>query len=129
MKDPVKQLEVDRFQDQILMHSSIVAHYHPMNEALDPPEEKGIDVWMALEAYDLAAHKNLDVVVLVSGDSDFVPLIRKLNGLGTRVMVVAVNLEGSAKTSQKLMDEASYTLMLSEEIDVQTDPRVEGLFR
>ena len=57
------------------------------------------------------------------------PLIRKLNGLGTRVMVVAVNLEGSAKTSQKLMDEASYTLMLSEEIDVQTDPRVEGLFR
>ena len=84
---------------------------------------------MALEAYDLAAHKNLDVVVLVSGDSDFVPLIRKLNGLGTRVMVVAVNLEGSAKTSQKLMDEASYTLMLSEEIDVQADPRVEGLFR
>ena len=44
------------------------------------------------------------MVVLVSGDSDFVPLIRKLNGLGTRVMVVAVNLEGSAKTSQKLIE-------------------------
>ena len=44
MKDPVKQLEVDRFQDQILMHSSIVAHYHSMNEVLDSPEEKGINV-------------------------------------------------------------------------------------
>lgn len=129
MKDPTKQLEVDRFQDQILMHAGIVAHYHPMNESLDPPEEKGIDVWMALEAYDLAAHKNLDVVVLVSGDSDFVPLIRKINGLGARVMVVGVNLEGAAKTSQKLMDEASYVLMLSDEIDVQADPKVDGLFR
>ena len=72
---------------------------------------------------------SLDVVVLVFGDLDFVPLIRKLNGLGTRVMVVAVNLEGSAKTSQKLMDEASYTLMLSEKINVQTNPKVEELFR
>ena len=78
---------------------------------------------------DLVAHKNLDVVVLVSGDSDFVPLIRKINGLGARVMVVGVNLEGAVKTSQKLMDEASYVLMLSDEIDVQADPKVDGLFR
>lgn len=132
MKDPVKQLEVDRFQDQILMHAGIVAHYHPMNETISPPEEKGIDVWMALEAYDMAVHKGFDVMVLISGDSDFVPLVRKINALGTRVMVVGVNLDGSAKTSQKLMDEASYTIMLSEEIDsrmARSDVAIEGLFR
>jgi len=30
--------------------------------------EKGIDVWFALEAYELAIHKRFDVCVLVAGD-------------------------------------------------------------
>jgi hypothetical protein len=129
---PNKQLETDRYQDQILMWAGVVAHYHPMNEAANPPEEKGIDVWLALEAYDLAVHKRFDVLVLFSGDSDFVPLIRKINGLGTRVLVIGVDLQNSAKTSQKLIDEASYTVMLSEEVDSKTaksDPIINGLFR
>ena len=113
MQNPLKQLEADRYQDQLLMRSGVVAHYHPMNEAANPPEEKGIDVWLALEAYDLAVHKQFDVLVLFSGDSDFVPLVRKINGLGTRVMIVGADLDDGARTSQRLMDEASYTLMLS----------------
>jgi uncharacterized LabA/DUF88 family protein len=131
-KDPQKQLETDRFQDQILMWSGVVSHYHPMNEATSPPEEKGIDVWLALEAYDLAVHKRFDVLVLVSGDSDFVPLVRKINGLGTRVLIIGVDLPSTAKTSQKLIDEASYTVMLSEEVDSKTakgDPIINGIFR
>ena len=130
-KDPNKQLETDRFQDQILMHAGVVAHYHPMNEASNPPQEKGIDVWLSLEAYDLAVHKRFDVLVLISGDSDFVPLVRKINGLGTRVLILGVDL-GDSKTSQKLIDEASYTVMLSEEVDSKTakaDPVIDGIFR
>jgi hypothetical protein len=131
-KDPHKQLEIDRVQDQILMWSGVVSHYLPMNEATSPPGEKGIDVWLALEAYDLAVHKRFDVLVLVSGDSDFVPLIRKINGLGTRVLVVGVDLSNGTKTSQKLIDEASYTVMMSEEIDSKTakgDAIIDGMFR
>jgi uncharacterized LabA/DUF88 family protein len=128
--DPSKQMETDRLQDQILMHAGVVTHYHPMNEYVTPPVEKGIDVWLALEAYDLAVHKRFDVLVLVSGDSDFVPLIRKINGLGTRVLVLGVDLEGS-RTSQKLIEEASYTVMLSEEIASKaskSDPIINGIF-
>lgn len=99
------------------MWAGVVTHYHPMNEAVNPPTEKGIDVWLALEAYDLAVHKRFDVMVLISGDADFVPLVRKINGLGTRVMIIGVDLPDAAKTSQKLIDEASYTIMMSEEID------------
>ncbi|MBK8097629.1 MAG: NYN domain-containing protein [Planctomycetes bacterium] len=130
LPDPAKQMETDRLQDQILMHAGVVTHYHPMNEFSTPPGEKGIDVWLALEAYDLAVHKRFDVLVLVSGDSDFVPLIRKVNGLGTRVLVLGFDIEGS-KTSQKLIEEASYTVMMSEEVDskaAKADPIVNGLF-
>jgi hypothetical protein len=37
-------LEPDRFQDQILMHAGVTTHYYPMNESVNPLEEKGIDV-------------------------------------------------------------------------------------
>lgn len=131
-KDPAKQLEIDRYQDQILMWAGVVAHYHPMNEAVSPPEEKGVDVWLALEAYDLAVHKKLDVVVLISGDADFLPLIRKINALGTRVLVIAFDLPNVAKTSQKLIDEASYTVVISDEVDSDPEGKdavISGIFR
>jgi len=126
-------LETDRLIDQILMFAGIVTHYYPMDESKTPPQEKGIDVWLALEAYDLAVHKRFDVLVLFSGDTDFVPLVRKVNGLGTRVMILGVDVAGPppTKTSQRLIDEASYTVMISEEIDSKTakgDPIIDGLF-
>ncbi len=132
-------LERDRLQDQILMHAGVVAHYYPMNENVTPPEERGIDVWLALEAYDLAVHKRFDVMVLFAGDQDYVPLVRKVNGLGTRVLVLGVDLQytdthGQSrfhKTSPRLIEEASYTVMLTEEVDSQAlrnDRTVAGIF-
>jgi len=132
-------LETDRLQDQLLMYADVVAHYYPMNEKVTPPEEKGIDVWLALEAYDLAVHKRFDVLVLIAGDQDYVPLVRKINGLGTRVMVLGVDLEYKdqygndrfQKTSHRLLDEAPYTVMITEEVNSKTakgDRVIDGLF-
>lgn len=132
-------LEGDRFIDQLLMFAGVVTHYYPMNENVDPPEEKGIDVWLALEAYDLAVHKRFDVMVLLAGDQDYVPLIRKVNSLGTRVLILGVDIEYKdaqsidrfQKTSPKLLDAASYRVMLTEEIDSKTargDRVIGGLF-
>lgn len=133
-------LESDRFIDQLLMYAGVVTHYYPMNEKVQPPEEKGIDVWLALEAYDLAVHKRFDIMVLMAGDQDYVPLIRKVNSLGTRVLVLGVDLKWKEskdqqqidrflKTSSHLLDEASYKVMVSEEIDSKTAGRiVDGLF-
>lgn len=135
-----KALESDRFMDQLLMYAGIVSHYYPMNENTTPPEEKGIDVWLALEAYDLAVHKRFDVLVLVTGDQDFVPLIRKVNGIGTRVMLLADDVQwtendGSSRhinTAQRLLEEAAYPILLSHEIDARTaknDRIIDGLFQ
>jgi uncharacterized LabA/DUF88 family protein len=133
----VKSLESDRLQDQLLMYAGVVAHYYPMDESKDPPQEKGIDVWLALEAYDLAVHKRFDVLVLFAGDQDFVPLVRKVNGLGTRVLIIGVDITPendsmpAQRTSRRLIEEASYTVMLSEEVDSKTakgDSVIEGIF-
>lgn len=132
-------LESDRYLDQLLMYAGIITHYYPMNEKTIPPEEKGIDVWLSLEAYDLAIHKGFDVVVLFAGDQDFVPLVRKLNGIGTRVMILAFDVQGTDQhnktyyinTSQRLIDESSYPIILSQEIDSRTaksDKFIDGLF-
>ena len=40
------------------MRHGIVAHYLP----LGPYGEKGIDVWLALEAYELGIHKRFDIL-------------------------------------------------------------------
>ena len=132
-------LEADRFVDQLLMHAGIVTHYYPMNESVSPPEEKGIDVWLSLEAYDLAVHKRFDVLVLCSGDQDFVPLVRKVNGIGTRVMVIGMEVDWdhngkkyNMHTSQALIDEASYPIVLNTEVDAKTakgDRIIDGLFQ
>jgi uncharacterized LabA/DUF88 family protein len=136
----VSALETDRLQDQLLMFAGVVAHYYPMNEKATPPEEKGIDVWLALEAYDLAVHKRFDILVLVAGDQDYVPLVRKVNGLGTRVLILGVDLDYKdqqghdrwQKTNGRLMEEASYTVMITEEVDSKTakgDRVIDGIFR
>lgn len=58
------------------------------------------DVGMTIDAISMAS--KLDVVVLVTGDGDFVPLIKYLHFLGQRVEVMAFG----DTTSQRLIDEA-----------------------
>lgn len=137
------KLEVERRFEEILIKAGIIQHYFPMDERSSPPEEKGIDVWLSLEAYDLAVHKRFDVLALVACDGDYVPLVRKLNGIGTRVLLLAWDLkyswidkggvqrDGETRTSQALIQECSYPVMMAEEIDSRArrrDPIIEKLF-
>ncbi|MDH3360581.1 MAG: NYN domain-containing protein [Desulfobulbaceae bacterium] len=132
-------LEKDRILDQHLMYAGILPHYYPMKETGDRAEEKGIDVWLSLEAYDLAVHKGFDLVVLFAGDQDFVPLLHKINAIGTRSMVIGADVEWEdnkgmrnwINTSQALINESSYTVMLNHEVDTRTvknDPIIDAMF-
>jgi uncharacterized LabA/DUF88 family protein len=131
-------LESDRFIDQILMYSGVVTHYFPMNENAFPPEEKGVDLWLALEVFEQAASGTFDVVVLVAGDQNYVPLLRKCNKMGVRVMIVGTDVEYEdhngvrrfLRTSPRLIDEAPYNIDLTKAVDeAGDDPFVERLFR
>ena len=126
-----------KFEDA-LIKAGVTPHFLPIFAHDDgrPSREKGTDVWLALEAFDLACNKGLNVVVLVTGDGDYVPLVRKLNGLGTRVMVTAWDLSlgaggGTTRTAQALIDEVTYPVMMGDIIDNRArryDPLVVNLF-
>jgi len=125
----------ERQFDDVLIREGVTTHYLP----LGPDGEKGIDVWFALESYESALHKNFDVTVLVASDGDFLPLVRKLNTLGTRVMLLGWDFcyrdisgcDRETKTSQALLDEVTYPIMMQQVINDRSrkdDLVVNGLF-
>lgn len=124
----------ERVFEDILIRQNITTHYLPVSGAA----EKGIDVWLALETYELAVLKRFNVIVLIAGDGDFVPLVRKLNALGTRVMLLGWDFryqdengeERETRTSQALQAECTYPLLMSSVIDAAApdDALVNNLF-
>jgi len=125
----------ERVFEDILLRQNITTHYLPMTSA----GEKGIDVWLALETYELAVFKQFNVVVLIAGDGDFLPLVRKLHTIGTRVMLLAWDFkyvgengeDRETKTAQVLLNEATYPVMMSNIIDDRTSsttPLINNLF-
>ncbi len=133
------QLYYDRQFDDILMSEGVTTHYLPLKSVHGNRFEKGIDVWLALEAFELSQYKKFDVIVLVASDGDYVPLVRKLNTLGTRVMVLSWDFEytddfgqqRSTRTSQDLLEEVSYPLAMHEVIDNRlrkNEPIINNLF-
>ncbi len=120
------QIYYDRVFDDILMSEGVVTHYLPLRSSWSGKKmEKGIDVWLALEAYELCVLKHFDVVVLIASDGDYAPLIRKVNSLGSRMMVLSwefdfINEEGNTvytRTSHELLNEASYPIAMHKIIE------------
>ena len=113
----------ERMFDDILMREGVVTHYLPVTRG----GEKGVDVSLALEALELNIFKKFDIVALIASDGDYVPLVRKLNALGTRVMVLGWDFEyiddnGNERysaTSGKMMNEVTYPVWMHKVIDGQ----------
>ncbi|GHU73588.1 hypothetical protein FACS189450_13650 [Spirochaetia bacterium] len=125
------KVQSERIFEDILMHENIVTHYLPLkyNSGNNSMQEKGIDVWLALEAYELAIYKKFDILVLVAGDGDYVPLVRKLNTLGTQVMLISWDfsynnengVSAETRTSRQLLEEVLYPVSMHERIEKQPD--------
>jgi cold shock CspA family protein/uncharacterized LabA/DUF88 family protein len=133
------QLYYDRVFDDILTGEGVTTHYLPLRSNNGVRYEKGIDVWLALEAFELSIYKKFNVLVLIASDGDYVPLIRKLNTLGIRVMVLNWDFEYTTddgkffatRTSQDLLEEVTYPIAMHEIIDnriSRNDPMVNSLF-
>ena len=133
-------LYYDRVFDDILSYEGVATHYLPLKtNQSGQRQEKGIDVWLALEAFELAFYKRFDVLVLIACDGDYVPLVRKLNTLGTRVMILSWDFEYTndygtkmiTRTSQELLEEVTYPVTMHEIIDnrvKKNEPIINNLF-
>lgn len=133
------KLYSDRIFEDVLMRANVTMFQRHLRTRQDGGfEEKGIDVWLALEAYEMASLKKYDVCVLVTGDGDFVPLVNKLNTLGSRVMLIGwdFNYQRDGRTytthaATELIDQVNYPIMMDTEIDARErrkDPLIDGLF-
>lgn len=137
----LKWLTNERYRDDLFMYNDITQHVFPLHYDSNTGRttEKGIDVWLALEAFELSVLKGLDVLVLIAGDTDYVPLIRKLTARGTRVMILGWDFEyeygdgkiNTTRTSQALLDESTYPVDMDAIVDDMannTNPAVHALF-
>lgn len=105
-----------KFEDT-LIENDVVFHYKHLREMEKEGEkqvvEKGIDVWFALEAYELSTFRKFDYVVLITGDADHEMLVRKLKALKIKTVLLTWNLANVEATSPLLSDEAGHHWELS----------------
>jgi len=124
--EKANQLYHDRVFDDVLMYNNVQTHYLPLKDTEGRKKEKGIDVLMALETYELCMLKRYDVVALVASDGDHVPTVRKLHALGCKTMLLGWDFEFTdsetgvhmtTRTSMDLWNEVSYPLQMHDIVD------------
>jgi uncharacterized LabA/DUF88 family protein len=125
------QLRFHRNLYHDFLHAGVEPKYLPMSQS---GEEKGIDVALAVDALQIGLDGKIDIAVLVTGDADFVPLVRALNKQGVRVLAVYFDFtdEKGQKCfiNERLINCCNYTLNISE-LDKDRDSKISfrSLFR
>lgn len=121
-----------KFEDT-LIENDVIFHYKHLREIERDGEtqvvEKGIDVWFALEAYELATFRKFDYVVLITGDADHEMLVRKLKALKIKTVLLTWNLANVDATSPLLREEAGHHWELSEIMRENPDLKKQLLYR
>jgi len=128
-----EHLENERNFELALKRAGIEPHYSPLREqwngcaANGEPEyevsQKGVDTALIVDALDMAYLDRFDVCVLLSGDGDFVPLVRRLTQLGKYVLIAHFETRGGngvkrarqhgTNVSRALVRAATWSLNLS----------------
>lgn len=133
------RLYSERVFEDVLMSEGVVTHYLPIRTKSEKRHETGIDVWFALEAYEAVVHKELDILVLITGDADFIPLVKKAQSAGAKVMILGwdfkytdeTGIEQSTLTSSELLNISTYPLrmhLIIEDGLARDDPEILSLF-
>jgi uncharacterized protein (TIGR00288 family) len=98
--------------------------------AFGPVIKNSADIRIALDAFEIGMlQSHISEFCLVSGDSDFLPLIKRLQLLGKSVVVIAGNKFTSALIRQNCNEYISYENLLAESVGAQEDATtLEGAF-
>ncbi len=125
-----RQLKTDRKLYHDLMHAGIEPRFIPMPHS--GLSEKGSDVALAIEAMQVGLNGKIDITVLVTGDGDFIPLVRALMKQGIRIMAAYFEHEGEHKSfiNERLLNVCNYAINInSMERDKNFKTMFKGLFR
>lgn len=97
------------FREGRNISSKLAERLHQKYHGSVRPCHKSADIPLSIKATQLAS--KIDTIIIMSGDSDYVELVRHLKGEGVRVEIASV----PETTAQILLEEADY----SHEITVQ----------
>jgi len=114
VKADEKKLRLDRNRHHDLMHAGIETKFYPMSQSAG---EKGIDVAMAIDILQIGLDEIMDVAILITGDGDFVPLVRALMKRGMAVVVAYFEYEEKERRSfanERLKEASTYALNINE---------------
>ena len=110
---PEDKLRLDRKRHHDLLHAGIEPKNLPMSESQG---EKGIDVYMAVETLQIGLDDKIDIAILVTGDGDFVPLVRALMKNGVRVGIAFFEFtDGEHKSfaNERLINAANFAININ----------------
>ncbi len=109
-----EQLRFERNRYHDLLHAGVEPKYLPTSQS---QREKGTDVALAVDALQTGLDEKIDVAVLVTGDGDFVPLVRTLNKQGIRVLAVYFDFTDKSGRkcfiNERLLNCCNYSLDIS----------------
>ena len=104
----------DRKYEDRLIENDVVLHYKHVYDLPDgTPHEKGIDVWFALETFELAMFRDFDFVVMITGDADYEMLARKLKSLKIPAILLSWHYDDQDPTAKALRDEISFQININ----------------
>ena len=125
-----KHLEIERNRHIDLIDAGVELKFTHNNHE---QTEKGVDVKMALEVLQVALDDKIDLAVLITGDGDFIPLVRALMKQGKRVLLFYFDYENKYNKSfanKKLVNACNYATSFTEiEASKTFKPYFKNLFR
>ena len=126
-----EQLRRDRNLYHDLMHAGIEPKYLPISQQ---DKEKGVDIAMAVDALQVGLDGKLDIAILVTGDGDFVPLVRTLNKQGIRVLAAFFEFDDKrgkkSYINERLLNVCNYAVdIIKLEDDKDFKSSFKNLFR
>lgn len=110
-----KLLDTERkFEDGMISHDMVFHYKHLRVSPKDPSQliEKGVDVWFALDTYEIAIAHNLDIVVVMTGDGDHEMLLAKLKTLKKKAVLLTYAGGDGNSVARLLSEEATLHIEL-----------------
>jgi uncharacterized LabA/DUF88 family protein len=108
------------FREGRYISSKLAARLHNNYHGSVRPCHKSADIPLSITAMQLAS--KVDTIIIMSGDSDFIELVRHLKSEGVRVEIAAV----PESTSNLLVEEADYYHVITEEDWFTFQPQGQG---
>jgi len=95
------QISFDRVFDDVLMYNNVISRYSPIREKRGKNTTKGLTVNFASQTILNAITLKPDYVVLMTPDSDYIPLIRCLHSLGFKTVIAGFEFESTNSKGEK----------------------------